>query len=207
MSPELYLSFLIATLIILIVPGPTVLTVISLSINHGKKSTLPLIAGVVLGDFTAMSFSLAGLGAILRTSAALFSFFKWAGALYLIYLGTRTLIEKEPGPKQNTGMDGSPGSGLFKSSFIVTVFNPKSIPFFVAFFPQFVNPSGNTAAQLLLMGCSFLLLAAMNVFMYSSLASRMVLFIRKDWVRKTLKGLSGGALLGTGILTATLKKV
>lgn len=207
MPLELYLSFLAATLVILIVPGPTVITVISLSISHGKKSTLPLIVGVVLGDFIAMTFCLVGLGAILKTSAALFSIFKWAGVLYLIYLGLRTLFEKEFDPGQDIEIKNSTRSGLFRSSFLVTVFNPKGILFYVAFFPQFVDPAGNTAAQLVLMGCSFLLLAAANVFMYSSFASRLILYIRKNRVRKMLKGLSGGALIGAGILTATLKKV
>ncbi|MBE0583778.1 MAG: LysE family transporter, partial [Desulfofustis sp.] len=84
-----WLAFVFAASIILIIPGPTIILVISLALSHGRRSVAPLVAGVVCGDLTAMTFSLAGLGALLAASAHLFLVFKWLGALYLIYLGVR----------------------------------------------------------------------------------------------------------------------
>ena len=89
MSIEIWIAFTLAAMVVLIVPGPTIILVISQAIAHGRRAVVPLTAGVTLGDFTAMTVSLLGLGAILASSAALFSMLKWIGAAYLIYLGIK----------------------------------------------------------------------------------------------------------------------
>ena len=89
MSLEVYIGFVLASSLILIIPGPTVILVVSQAIARGRKAVVPLVAGVVAGDFTAMTMSLLGLGALLAASAQLFTLLKWIGALYLIYLGIK----------------------------------------------------------------------------------------------------------------------
>lgn len=91
MSIELWLAFVAASAILLAIPGPTVLLVISYALGHGKRSATATVAGVALGDFTAMTASILGLGALLATSATLFTVLKWVGAAYLIYLGIKAL--------------------------------------------------------------------------------------------------------------------
>ena len=91
MSIELWLAFVGASVILLILPGPTILTVISYSVARGRRANLPLVAAVALGDSTALVLSLLGLGALLATSALWFTLVKWAGGLYLIALGIRLL--------------------------------------------------------------------------------------------------------------------
>ncbi len=86
-----YLAFLTATVILLVIPGPTVLTVIGYSVSHGRQATLPLVAAVGLGDATALAFSLLGLGALLKVSAFWFTVVKLCGGLYLLYLGLKSL--------------------------------------------------------------------------------------------------------------------
>ncbi len=83
----MWITYVIATTLILTIPGPTIILVVSQAVTHGRKSVVPLVAGVVFGDFTAMTLSLLGLGTIMASSATLFMVFKWIGALYLIYLG------------------------------------------------------------------------------------------------------------------------
>ncbi len=89
MSMEILIAYILATMLILIIPGPTIILVISQAVAHGRKSVAPLVAGVILGDFTAMTLSLLGLGAIMAASAVLFTLFKWIGAIYLLYLGIK----------------------------------------------------------------------------------------------------------------------
>ena len=89
MTPELWVAYLTATAVLLAIPGPTVTLVVSYALAEGRRSALGTVAGVALGDLTAMSLSLAGLGAVLSTPAALFTALKWAGACYLVYLGVR----------------------------------------------------------------------------------------------------------------------
>lgn len=87
MSPELYLAFVVATVIALVVPGPTILLVVSYALARGRNVTLALVSGVILGDLIAMSVTLAGLGIVLAASASAFTMMKWAGALYLAWMG------------------------------------------------------------------------------------------------------------------------
>ena len=91
MAFETWLAFAAASAILLVIPGPTILTVISYSLAHGRRANAPLVAAVTLGDSTALVLSLLGLGALLATSAFLFTLIKWAGGLYLIFLGLRML--------------------------------------------------------------------------------------------------------------------
>ena len=137
MSLELWVGFVVAAEIILVIPGPTILLVISHAIAHGKASAAPLVAGVVAGDLTAMTLSVAGLGVVMAASAALFSVLKWIGAGYLIWLGVKMWLSapKQQGRAACEAVRLSKG-GLFRSAFVVTALNPKSIAFFIAFLPQ-----------------------------------------------------------------------
>lgn len=206
MSIELYIGFILASSLILIIPGPTIILVVSQALAHGSRSVMPLVAGVVAGDFTAMSLSLLGLGTLLAASAELFVLLKWIGACYLVYLGIR-LWTSDPGLAR-LQLNGSQSSArsLFKSSFIVTALNPKSISFFVAFFPQFVNTDGSSLSQLSLLGMTFLILAAINGAMYGLGAGKFNQLMNRERVRKWLNRGGGSALIGAGIITAGLKQ-
>ena len=109
MNMELWVPFVLAATLILIIPGPTILLVISQALAHGRKSVVPLVAGVIFGDFTAMTLSLLGLGAILSASASLFTILKWIGALYLIYLGIKLWRSN---PEDGSVISGPPPSPL-----------------------------------------------------------------------------------------------
>ena len=139
MSFDTWIAYVITTTLILIIPGPTIILVISQAVAHGRKSVAPLVAGVVLGDFTAMTLSLLGLGALMTASAALFSLFKWIGAIYLLYLGINMWRAKPKSSSIKPEKKDSTKGSFFKSSFIVTALNPKGIAFFVAFLPQGCN--------------------------------------------------------------------
>src|SRR5665213_80966 len=91
MSLELWLAFVAASAVLLVIPGPTILTVISYSMAQGRRANAPLVAAVALGDSTALFVSLIGLGALLATSALWFTAVKWVGGIYLLYLGIKLL--------------------------------------------------------------------------------------------------------------------
>jgi threonine/homoserine/homoserine lactone efflux protein len=167
---------------------------------------VPLVAGVLLGDFTAMTLSLLGLGAVLSASAALFNIFKWIGAIYLVYLGLKLwrLDPKNNSIKYNA--KNSSARSLLKSSFIVTALNPKSIAFFVAFLPQFIDPLKPAFFQLTLLGGTFLLLATINAALYAFFAGKLSEHMRKRNIRKLFNRCGGSALIGAGIFTAAMKR-
>ena len=206
MSAEIWMAFILAATIILVIPGPTIILVVSQAISHGRKSVVPLVAGVIFGDFTAMTLSLLGLGAILSASASLFTILKWIGALYLIYIGIKLWQSNlENGSVCFSEKENSKGA-LFKSLFIVTALNPKSIAFFVAFLPQFINPQKPLFAQLLILGVTFLLLATINSALYAIFAGQLRDTMKKRNVRKWFNRCGGSALIGAGVFTAAMQR-
>lgn len=192
---------------VLIIPGPTIILVISQSIRHGKKAAIPLVLGVLLGDFTAMTASLLGLGAVIATSATVFSIFKWIGAVYLIYLGIKMFNSNPQNIPEYKKSEDKPLKSFFKDSYIVTALNPKSIAFFVAFLPQFINPAKTLLPQLLLLGTTFLILAVINAALYAVFAVRLNKKIKHPIVQKWFNRCGGSALIGAGIITAKIKQV
>ena len=173
MSPELYLAFVVATVIALVVPGPTILLVVSYALARGRNVTLALVSGVILGDLIAMSVTLAGLGIVLAASASAFTMMKWAGALYLAWMGIG-MIRKAGTATAELQAVGQRGSGTaFRDGFIVTLLNPKSIGFFIAFVPQFIDSANPVVPQFLIMIVTFVGLGGINVLAYALLAARL----------------------------------
>ena len=168
MSIEVWIAFVVASSVLLAVPGPTVMLVVSYALGRGKQTGWATVPGVTLGDFTAMTASLLGAGAVLAASATLFTALKLAGAAYLIWLGIG-LWRAEP---KLAGLEdtssGASNSAMFWNAYVVTALNPKSIVFFVAFVPQFVDPSMAVLPQFVILEATFLFLAALLLTRVSS---------------------------------------
>jgi len=206
MSIEIWMTYVFAATFILIIPGPTVILVISQAVTHGRKSVVPLVTGVLFGDFTAMTLSLLGLGALMSASAVLFTIFKWIAAIYLVYLGIKLWrINPENGSMANITENISART-LFKSSFIVTALNPKGIAFFVAFLPQFIDPLKPVFAQFILLGGTFLFLATTIVTLYAIFAGQLRETLKERNVRKWFNRCGGSALVGAGVFTAGMQR-
>ena len=142
MAFETWAAFAAASAVLLIIPGPTVLLVVSYALGQGWRTALPMAVGVALGDFTAMTLSMLGLGALLATSATLFTVLKWVGAAYLVYLGIklwRAGDTLEAAPRT----DAVSAAKMLGHAWLVTALNPKSITFFVAFLPAFLDPNAD----------------------------------------------------------------
>ena len=205
-SIEIWIAFTLAAMVVLIVPGPTIILVISQSIVHGRRAVMPMAAGVTLGDFTAMTVSLLGLGAILAASAALFSILKWIGAAYLIYLGIKLWRSDPQSHTLSLSASKASGASLCRSAIIVTALNPKSIAFFVAFLPQFINPQTKTWPQFVVLGATFLFLAALNAALYGFFAGQLRETMQHAGVHRFFNRCGGSALIGAGVITATLQR-
>lgn len=202
MALEVWLAFCAASAVMLVIPGPTALLVLSYALSHGRRSALAVAAGVVLGDCLAMSLSLLGVGALLVTSALLFTTVKWLGAAYLVWLGIKLWRSSSmPG-------EAAPASSsrMFGHAFAVTALNPKSIVFFVAFLPQFLDPSASLLPQAVLLEASFLVLSGLNVLFYATVASQARKVVRSPRVLCIVNRTGGSLLIGAGIATALVRK-
>lgn len=206
MNLHVWATFVLAAAIVLVIPGPTILLVISQAISHGRKAVIPLVAGVTLGDFTAMTLSLLGMGAILSASAALFSVLKWIGAVYLIYLGIKLWRSNPDKYDVRFTAVRISNRSLFKNAFFVTALNPKSIAFFVAFLPQFISRQNETLPQFLILGATFLLLASFNAASYAVFAGQLRDKVQNSTVRRWLNRGGGSVLIWAGLATAALRR-
>ncbi len=203
MSLDHWLAFVAASAVMLAIPGPTILLVVSYALGHGRRATAATVSGVALGDFTAMTASMLGLGALLATSAALFTALKWIGAAYLVWLGVK-LWRAPVGGMAADGADRGETRPLriFLHAWMVTALNPKSIVFFVAFVPQFLVPSAPLAQQMIVAEATFLVLATANALAYALMASAARRTIRKPAVQRTVNRVGGGLLVGAGAAAA-----
>ena len=206
MNIETYGAFILAAAIVLVIPGPTIILVISQSASHGRRAVWPLVAGVTLGDFTAMSLSLLGLGAILAASATLFGVLKWVGAIYLIYLGIKLWFSTPSSLAMHSAATVVSYRRLFSRAYIVTALNPKSIVFFVAFLPQFIDYTAPIAFQLILLALTFLILAAANAALYGIFAGQLGEALQCAAVQRWFNRCGGSALIGAGIFTAAFQR-
>lgn len=206
MTLATWFAFAAASTVLLLIPGPTVLLVVSYALTQGRKVAIATAAGVALGDFTAMTLSLAGLGALLAASATLFTALKWIGAGYLVFLGVK-LWRAPPVLSEVAAEPGSRAArGIFGHAFLVTALNPKSIAFFVAFVPQFISHESALLPQLAIMEATFVGFAAVNALAYALAADRLRRSIRRPRVLKWMNRAGATCLVGMGAATAALAR-
>jgi len=207
MPLDLWLTFVAASTVLLLIPGPTILLVLSYALSKGRSVALASVAGVALGDLVAMTTSLAGLGALMITSATVFNVLKWIGAAYLVWMGIKLLRSAASGGLHNvdTGADISAQS-VFRHAAVVTALNPKGIAFFVAFVPQFVRPDAALLPQFAILIATFVGLAALNALAYALLADRMRQVIGQPSIITGLTRIGGLTLVAMGLATAVLRR-
>ncbi|HEY9030308.1 MAG TPA: LysE family translocator [Kangiella sp.] len=205
MSIEIWISFIAAAMVLCFTPGPTVFLVIGQALSHGKKSAIPLVTGVLTGDLIAMSLSLAGVGALLSASAALFNAVKWLGAAYLIYLGIKSWKARATISSQ---VDIKPMAirSVYRDSLIVTALNPKGIIFFMAFFPLFIAPDKAVLPQMIILAFSFLLVSGASALFYALSSGYLRHKVHSAHFQNGFNKVSGGMLVGAGVVTASIQK-
>jgi len=201
-----WLAFMAASTALLLIPGPTVLLVLSYALSQGRRVAVSTAAGVAVGDLIAMTASLAGLGALVLASATAFTVLKWVGAVYLVYLGVRLILSAKDSTVALPETDAVSARRTFGHAAAVTALNPKSIAFFIAFVPQFVNTNAPLVPQFAILIASFVALAVVNALAYVLLADQLRLRLKRPGVITWITRAGGATLIGMGVLTATLRR-
>ena len=192
-----WFAFVAASAVLLAIPGPTVLLVISYALGHGRKPAASIVAGVALGDLTAMTASMLGLGAILATSALVFTGLRWLGGAYLIYLGVKLWRS----PVGAGAFEPAPAAcplRMFAHAYVVTALNPKGIIFFVAFVPQFLDATRPFAPQMVVLVATFVTMATLNALAYALLASAARRHLKQPRIQRAINRTGGSLLIGAG---------
>ncbi len=205
MTLEIYTAYVVATLIVLAIPGPTIMLVVSYALAQGRKSASASVLGVALGDATAATASLLGLGAVLAASATLFSVLKWVGAIYLFWIGVK-MWRARANSLETVAVANVPGRKVFWHAYIVTALNPKGIVFFMAFLPHFVVADAPIVPQLALLGVTFVVLGVLNAAIYAYAASEIGARMRSPSLVRLINRIGGGFLMSAAVMTATLQR-
>ena len=195
--------FALASAVLLITPGPAVLYIITRSVDQGRRAGLVSVCAIETGNFLHVVAATLGLSALLLSSALAFSIVKYLGAAYLIYLGLRKLFTYEPAePVLNRRAQSL--RQIYSQGVVVAALNPKTALFFVAFLPQFVEPSrGAIAAQVFVLGCLFIMLAVISDGLYALLAGTVGQWFRGS--RPPMRAgrfVVGGLYIGLGLTAA-----
>jgi threonine/homoserine/homoserine lactone efflux protein len=202
-EPSTFALFAAAALALLVIPGPAVLYIVAQSVSGGRRVGLVSTLGIHVGSLVHVAAATVGLSALVVSSARAYETVKYAGAAYLIYLGVRRLLDR-------TSIASVPGVGrrslarAFRQGAIVNVLNPKTALFFLAFLPQFVDPSrGSVALQTVVLGLTFVALGLVSDSAYALAAGTAADRFRGS--RRVAAGeryVTGSVLLGLGVTTA-----
>ncbi len=206
MDLHLWYAFVVATVVLLMIPGPTIILVLTYALTQGRKVAVASAAGVALGDLIAMTASLVGLGAVVLASATLFTAIKWVGAAYLVWMGLGMIRAAGTINLATADAPALPAGRIFRNAAVVTALNPKSIVFFIAFVPQFITPDAPLIPQFSVLIVTFVGLAFLNALMFALLADQLRGTIRKPAVLAWMTRAGGSVLIAMGIATATLRR-
>ena len=192
--------FVPAALVLLAIPGPAVLYIIATSVEDGRRHGLLSVAGIHIGSLVHVVAAVAGLSALIVSSAIAFSTVKYVGAAYLVYVGVRKWIERDE-PVEAAARPPRSCRRVFTQGIVVNVLNPKTALFFLAFLPQFVDRDRTVWTQIAVLGLVWIALGLLSDGAYAVAGGTIGRFIRRR--RKAVRYASGGIFVGLGAVAAT----
>ncbi len=206
MDLNVWLAFAGACFIMAVIPGPGVASIVGFAFSSGRRTALASVAGMAVGNATAMTVSLAGAGAVLASSAFAFTMLKWIGAAYLIVLGALTLIRSGKAGESTSADQAISARAAFFTNIAVGTFHPKTILFFVAFAAQFITPGSAYLPQAAILVLTFTGIAAITDTIYALSASGARGLFERRRFRIWAQRVGGGVLVAAGVATAAMRR-
>jgi threonine/homoserine/homoserine lactone efflux protein len=198
------LLFITAALILLFIPGPAVLYIVARSVEQGRRAGLASASGIATGTLAHVLAATLGLSALLLSSAIAYSVVKYAGAVYLLYLGIKKFRERPAVKDEVERIQALPLRRIYAQGILVQVLNPKTAIFFFAFLPQFVNPArGHLSLQFFVLGMIFILLGLSSDSVWALTAGSAAGWLRQNqaFIRNE-RYISGTVYISLGMATA-----
>lgn len=208
MSIDSWLAFTLACAVLTLIPGPSVLLVVSQALSKGIKAAMMCVAGELVGGIFLMGLSFAGVGAILAASAVLFQVVKWAGVIYLAYLGICQIAEARKGGGAIGESAVKPDSAAWNSlwaGFVTALLNPKAIVFYMAFLVQFMDPARDMLLQAAILIATSTIVVAILLVGYALVATRARSAFQSQAAQRKIGYASGSFLIGGSALIATTR--
>ena len=206
LNSELFIGYLLATTVLILMPGPIVTLVVANSLSHGARTGLRTVAGASSGNALLVAAGALGLTTLLAVASDIFVWVRWIGVVYLVWLGLNEWRRAcRAGKVEATPPDSDP-KGVFWHGILVAITNPKTILFYAAFFPQFLDPTLAAGPQLLAMSIAFVVIATTLDGMYALLAGRLRRRLMDPKRARIRHGITGTLLIGTGIGLALARR-
>ncbi len=199
MTLESYIAFCLAATALALMPGPTVTVIIANSLRYGSRAGLMNVAGTQAGFVIWLAIAALGLGAAIQFMGIWFDVLRWAGAIYLVWLAIK--LFRSPGDLAVAVDRARPRGSFFLQGFIVIVSNPKMLVLFGAMIPPFITSPDNAFSQVLLLGVTFMAIAAIGDTLYAVMAGKAGSWLSRSRLR-ALEIASGCFLMGGGIWMA-----
>lgn len=202
MPLDLYLGFVVATIVLILIPGPNVALIVANSVAHGSRYGLVTVAGTSVALGLQLALTVAGLSAMLSVMAAWFEVLRWLGVAYLVWLGIRAW--RAPAiDLAKTAPELRAARAIALRGFLVALTNPKTLLFFGAFLPQFVSRDAEPLGQFALLAATFLVLAIGLDAVWALVAGRARAVLARGCWRNRV---TGGLLLGAGLGLALARR-
>jgi threonine/homoserine/homoserine lactone efflux protein len=193
---DLYLTFVAATTVLMLIPGPNVALIVANSVAYGTRFGLLTVAGTSAAMVVQLALTALGMAAVLGALGAVFEWLRWAGVAYLLYLGIKQW-RAVPVDLTRTPPQARSPREIFLRGMLVSLTNPKTLFFYGAFFPQFLTPGANVTRQVIVLSMTFMALAILLDGGWAVLAGRARKFLAgRGRMRNRL---SGGLLIGAGV--------
>ncbi len=202
---DLYITFVLAATLLILMPGPVVTVTVANALKHGTRQGLQTVIGASSGTALLLLVGGFGMASAFALLAQWFDWLRWIGAAYLVFLGVQQWRAKPVSPTSD-----DVGAGTKKNSFwqgfMVSITNPKSILFFAAFFPQFIDPTRPAGQQLLILSITFLVIAIILDSSYALLSGRLRPYLNDAKRGRLRNRITGSLLIGTGLVLAMARK-
>ena len=205
MTLDLYAAFVLATVLLILLPGPAVTLIVANSLTYGPKHALVTVAGSSSAIGVLLVITTLGMTSLIAAMADWFEWLRWAGVAYLIYIG----IKQWRAPAlalDDVELSAVSRSRLFWQGFIVNATNPKTLVFYAAFFPQFVDPTAPVHSQLIILSVTFLVIATILDGAYAVVAGRARTFLRTRRQAQIRNRITGSLLIGAGVGLALARR-
>ncbi len=206
MSLTLWLSYAATVFVISGTPGPNMLLTMTHGIHHGLGRAISTMLGLLTGLAVLLSVSLAGLGAVLLASAAVFDIFKYVGAAYLIYLGIQTWRATESRLSTDGRPDAAHAWARFRIGIVVSLTNPKAILFGMAFFPQFLDHSQPMASQAAILLVTFMIIETAWMLVYAGGGAKLATWLGRGTRLRWFNRAAGAAFVSAGVLLGAIQR-
>lgn len=205
MQPELFFGFVLATVVLILMPGPIVTLTIANSLAYGTRHGLKTVAGTSIATSILLIIGGLGMASVFGLLAEWFEILRWLGAAYLVWLGVQQWRAKAVNLSETEAHVG-PKKSLFWQGFVVSITNPKTIFFYAAFFPQFMDPGAAAGPQLMLLSVTFLFIATSLDCGYALLSGQLRPLLNSERRGRIRNKITGGFLIGTGLFIAFARK-